>query len=113
MLPTSSVRFTTEQSTVKASLFVKCIYICELTEHFFHNSRTHNFDRDTKITIIEEIKQHEMHIERKKEILRTREVFWQKKLMTLQPNGLNKRMGQTKKPLYSFAYVNDVFEHKL
>ena len=66
---------------------------CELTEHFLHNFRTHNFDRDTKITIIEDIKQHEMHIERKKEIPRTREVFWQKKLMTLQPNGLNKRMG--------------------
>ena len=65
---------------------------CELEEHLLHNSRTHNFDRDTKITISEEIKQREMHIERKKEILRAREVFWQKKLMTLQPNGLNKRM---------------------
>lgn len=53
---------------------------CELTEHFLHNSRTHKFDRDTKITIIEEIKQHLMHIERMKEIFRTREVFWQKKL---------------------------------
>ena len=56
---------------------------CELTEHFLHNSRTHIFERDTKITIIEEIKRHEMHIERKKEILRSREVFWQKKLVTL------------------------------
>ena len=54
-----------------------------------------------------------MHIERKKEILRTRKVFWQKKLMTVQPNGLNKRIGWTKKTLYSFAYVNDVLEHKL
>ena len=51
---------------------------CELTEHFLHNSRTYNFDRDNKITIIEEIKQHEMHIKRMKEILRTRELFWQK-----------------------------------
>ena len=66
---------------------------CELTEHFLHNSRTHNFDRDTKITVMEEIKRHEMHIERKKEILLVREVFWQKKVMTFQPNGLNKRMG--------------------
>ena len=65
----------------------------ELTEQFLHNSRTHNFDRDTKITIIEEIKRYEMHIKRKKEILCTREVFWQKKLMTLKPNGLNKTMG--------------------
>ena len=61
---------------------------------------------------MEEIKRHEMHIERKKEIFRTREVFWQKKFMTLQPNALNKRMGNMKKPLYSFAYVSDVLEHK-
>ena len=66
---------------------------CQLSKHFLHNSRTHNFDRDTKITIIKEIKWHEMHIERKKEILCRREVFWQKKLIMLQPNGLNKRMG--------------------
>ena len=32
-------------------------------------------------------------IERKKEILRAREIFWQSRLNTLQPNGLNKRMG--------------------
>lgn len=52
---------------------------CELTEHFLNNSRTHIFERDAKITIIEEIKRHEMHIQRKKEILRTREVFWPRK----------------------------------
>ena len=39
---------------------------CEFTEHFLHSSRTHNFNIDTKITIIEEIKRHEMHIEWKK-----------------------------------------------
>ena len=65
------------------------------------------------IMIIEEIKQHEMYIEGKKEILHTREVFWQKKLIMLQPNELNKRMGKTKKPLYSLTYINDVLEHKL
>ena len=64
-----------------------------LTEHFLHNSRTHNFDRDTKITKIEEIKWHEMYIEQKKKILCTRRVFWQKKLMIVQPTVLNKRMG--------------------
>ena len=89
------------------------IIIYTHADHFLHNSRTHIFERDTKITIMEEIKRHEMHIDRKKEILRTREVFWHKKLMALQPNGLNKRMGKMKKPLYSFAYVNDVLEHKL
>ena len=33
--------------------------------------------------------------------------------MTLQPIGLNKSMGQTRGPLYSFACVNGVLEHKL
>ena len=66
---------------------------CELTEHFLQNTRSHNFDNDVIITIIEQIKRSEMDIERKKEIPRTREIFWQRRLNTLQPNGLNKRMG--------------------
>ena len=66
---------------------------CELTEHFLQNTRSHNFDNDVIFTIIEQIKRSEMDIERKKEILRTREIFWQRRLNTLQPNGLNKRMG--------------------
>ena len=45
------------------------------------------------ITIIEQIKQSNMTIERKKEILRAREMFWQSRLSTSQPNGLNERMG--------------------
>jgi len=71
----------------------KGVSSCELTEHFLHNPRTHNFDNDAIITIIEQIKQNDMAIERKKEILRTREIFWQRTLKTLQPNGLNKRIG--------------------
>lgn len=71
----------------------KGVSSCELTEHFLHNTRTHNFDNDAIITIIEQIKQNNMAIERKKEILRTREIFWQRTLKTLQPNGLNKRIG--------------------
>ena len=66
---------------------------CELTEHFLQNTRTHNFDNDVVITIIEQIKRSDMLIERKKELLRRRERFWQRKLNTLQPNGLNKRIG--------------------
>ena len=42
---------------------------CELTEHFLHNSRSHNFDNDVTITIIEQIKRSDKAIERKKEIL--------------------------------------------
>ena len=71
----------------------KGVSSCELTEHFLHNPRTHNFDNDAIITITEQIKQNDMAIERKKEILRTREIFWQRTLKTLQPNGLNKRIG--------------------
>ena len=55
---------------------------------------TQELDNDAIITIIEQIKQNDMAIERKKEILRTRVIFWQRTLKTLQPNGLNKRIGQ-------------------
>ena len=66
---------------------------CELSEHFLHNSRSHDFGEDVTITIIEQIEQSNMTIERNKEILRARKIFWQSRLKTLQPNGLNKRMG--------------------
>ena len=66
---------------------------CELSEHFLHNSRSHDFGKGATITINEQIKQSNMTIERKKEILRAREIFWQSRLNKLQPNGLNKRMG--------------------
>ena len=68
------------------------IYIY-ISEHFLHNSRSHDFGKDVTITIIEQIKRSNMTIERKKEILRAREIFWQGGLNKLQPNGLNKRMG--------------------
>ena len=51
------------------------------------------FGKDVTIAIIEQIKRSNMTIERKKEILRAKEIFWQSQLNTLQPNGLNKRMG--------------------
>ena len=39
------------------------------------------------------IKHIDMTVERKKELLRKREIFWQSRLKTLQPTGLNKRIG--------------------
>ena len=66
---------------------------CELSEHFLHNSTSHDLSKDITITIIEQIKRSNMTIERKKDILRAREIFWQCRLNTLQPNGLNERMG--------------------
>ncbi|XP_068670909.1 uncharacterized protein [Montipora foliosa] len=59
---------------------------CELTEHFLHNTRTHNFDND-----VEQIKRSDMLIERKKELLHKREMFWQRKLNTLQPKGAQQK----------------------
>ena len=66
---------------------------CELTDHFLQNSNSHKLDRDIDITIMEQIRKMQTPKEKNKELLRVREVFWQKKLETIQPGGLNKRMG--------------------
>ena len=39
---------------------------CELSEHFLHNSRSHDFSKDVTITIIEQIQRSNMTIERQK-----------------------------------------------
>ena len=67
------------------------VYFCELSEHFLHNSRSHDFGKDVTITIIEQIKRRNMTIEQKNEIPQAREICWQSRLNTLQPNGLTKR----------------------
>ena len=66
---------------------------CELTEHFLYNIRSHNFEDDLTITVIEQIKKDHFAINRKKELLRNKEMFWQRMLNSTQPNGLNKRIG--------------------
>ena len=66
---------------------------CEITEHFLLNPRTHNFHNDITITIIKQIKRTDMTVELKKELPRKGEIFWQSRLKTLQPIGLNKRKG--------------------
>ena len=80
---------------------------CELTEHFLHNTRTHDFDNVT-ITIIEQIKKDHLETDKKKEVLREREIFWQGTLNSIQPNGLNKELDKvfTQEPLKSFGYIN-------
>ena len=70
----------------------KGISSCELTEHFLHNKRTHNFDNNVIITIIEQIRKDNISNEQKKDLLRRREILWQKKLNSMQPNGPNKRI---------------------
>ena len=69
----------------------KGVNSCELTEHFLHNVRSHNFDNDVTITVIEQIRKDHLTIDRKKELLRNREMFWQRMLNLIQPNGLKKR----------------------
>ena len=71
----------------------KGISSCELMEHFLHNKQTHNFDNNMIITIIEQIRKDNISNEQKKDLLRHREIFWQKKLNSMQPNGLDKRTG--------------------
>ena len=66
---------------------------CKLTDHFLHNQISHKFDRDINITIIKQIRKDSMTKERKTELLHAQEVSCQKKLNTIQPGGLNKRMG--------------------
>ena len=46
----------------------KGISSCELTEHFLHNKRTHNFDNNVIIIIIEQIRKDDISNEQKKNI---------------------------------------------
>ena len=55
---------------------------CELTEHFLQNRRSHSFNNDISVTI-EQIRKMEMTKNSKKEILRVREIFSQKKLSVI------------------------------
>ncbi|XP_044170201.1 uncharacterized protein LOC122954255 [Acropora millepora] len=71
----------------------KGVNSCKLTEHFLHNVRSHNFDNDVTIAVIEQVRKDYLTIERKKGLLRNREMFWQRMLNSIQPNGLNKRTG--------------------
>ena len=66
----ANIRLNNQRNQVKTA-----INSCELTDHFLQNQ----FDRDINITIIEQIRKDSMTKERKKELLRAREVFWQKK----------------------------------
>ena len=43
--------------------------------HFLHNVRSHNFDNDVTITVIEQIRKDYLTIDRKKELLRNREML--------------------------------------
>ena len=55
------------------------------------------------ITIIEQMRKDDISNEQKKDLLRHHEIFWQKKLNSMQPNGLNKQIG------YLFNIVAVIF----
>jgi len=54
----------------------KRVSSCELTEQFLHNTRTRDFDNNITITITEQIKKDHLETDKKKEVLREREIFW-------------------------------------
>ena len=66
-----------------------------VTDHFVDNKQC-NFERHATVTAIEQIrcyKNKEITTERKMEILKKREQFWQRELNTFKPYGMNKREG--------------------
>ena len=47
-------------------------------EYFLHYVRSHNFENDVTITVIEQIRKGHLTFDRKKELLRNREMLWQR-----------------------------------
>ena len=60
------------------------LHVCK---HFNHPA--HDFNRDAKITIIEELKNKNLPVLEMRKILEGREDFWIKRLKTLHPDGFN------------------------
>ena len=60
------------------------IHVCK---HF--KEPGHQFNKDAKITIIEELKKKDRSLKTMRKILEQREDFWILKLKTLQPDGFN------------------------
>ena len=83
-----NIRMNNHRSHIKSG-----INSCELSEHFLQNKTSHTFEKDTSITVIEQLRKQTMTTEQKKQLLRAREEFWQKQLGSIQPTGLNKRIG--------------------
>ena len=68
---------------------------CKLVQHFLDSS-TCSFETDLEIMPIEQIRMQALDdrsTEQKQEVLKRREIFWQHRLKTFEPMGLNKREG--------------------
>ena len=61
-----------------------------IDKHFLEPG--HDFDRDFRMIVIEEISQSNMTKEQTRQTLLRREDFWIKQLETLEPNGFNDRL---------------------
>ena len=61
-----------------------------IDKHFLEPG--HNFDRDFRMIVIEEISSRNMTKEQTRQTLLRREDFWIKQLETLEPNGFNDRL---------------------
>ena len=61
-----------------------------IDQHF--REENHNFDRDFRIIMIEEISDKNMTREQVRKTLLKREDFWIKKLDTLEPKGFNDKL---------------------
>ena len=62
-------------------------------QHFSHP--THDFNRDAKFTIIEEIINKSLPTLEIRKILEGREDFWMKRLRTLHPDGFNRELNNS------------------
>ena len=92
---TTSFYYTLKDSTTPLGCTFPTVYIytCELVDHFGKH-RDHDFEKDLSVTIIEQLKSTSFSTAQKKELLRKERSFWQAKLKTLAPHGLNTRLGQ-------------------
>ena len=78
---------------------------CEITEHFLLKPKTHNFDNDVTITIIEQTKRIDMTVERRKELLRKRErVFFTS--WTIKSEKCTRAHVQESKSIYLSIYLS-------
>ena len=82
-----NIRFNNNRKWLKDRMLT-----CELVDHFGKH-RDHDFEKDLSITIIGQLKSTSFSTAQKEETLKKREKFWQAKLKTLAPHGLNARLG--------------------
>ena len=68
----------------------EAIQVCQ---HF--QKASHNFNRDARITIIEELKNQHKSLIQMRNTLEEREDFWIKRLKTLYPDGFNMELNTT------------------